>query len=76
MPSVGIGSELRRRGYPVSVITNPWFVPLVEEAGLDFIAVGERADYEKFLADSDLFVGQALRTPGSTVLDNPVGSHS
>jgi len=55
MPSIGIGWELRRRGYPVTVITNPWFASLVDEAGLDFIAVGVSADYERFMADGDVF---------------------
>ena len=55
LPPIGIGWELKRRGYPVTFMGNPHFEPRAAEAGLAFVKIGTLADYEKVMADSGIF---------------------
>ncbi|MEK8051137.1 nucleotide disphospho-sugar-binding domain-containing protein [Ideonella sp. DXS22W] len=60
LPSLAIGRELKRRGHAVAFAANPYFQGLAERAGLEVLAVGERAHHEAMMADNDLFDAQRL----------------
>ena len=49
-PFVGLGLELQRRGHRVTLVTNPYFRPLIERVGLPFIPVGTTEDYDRLTA--------------------------
>jgi len=55
LPFVAVGAELRDRGHRVSVTANPVFHELVEAAGLELVATGTVADYERVTADPRLW---------------------
>lgn len=46
-PYVGIGQTLRRRGHDVALLANPYFKSVAEDAGLEFIPVGEFLDLKE-----------------------------
>lgn len=46
-PFVGLGSRLRERGHDVTVATNEVFESLVERAGLGFVELSSREEFEK-----------------------------
>ena len=50
-PFVGIGRTLASRGHRVRVATNPHFGPMIERAGLSFVPMGDRATFDRWLAD-------------------------
>jgi UDP:flavonoid glycosyltransferase YjiC (YdhE family) len=54
-PFLGVGRVLRARGHHVTVITNGHFEPLSRSLGLEFIALGTEQDYQRVLADPDLW---------------------
>jgi UDP:flavonoid glycosyltransferase YjiC (YdhE family) len=54
-PFVGLGRALQRRGHEVTVFTNAYFGPLIESAGLGFVAVGTVEDYQRCLGNPDLW---------------------
>jgi len=54
-PFVGLGLVLKRRGHDVSIHTNGYFRPLVERAGLRFVEVGTKEEYESAVANPDLW---------------------
>ncbi len=54
-PFVTIGRELQRRGHRAILITNPYFRKQIEEAGLDFIGVGDEQQYLEVTNDPDLW---------------------
>ena len=54
-PFVAIGRELQRRGHRAILITNPYFRKQVEEAGLDFIGIGDEQQYLEVINDPDLW---------------------
>ncbi|MDB5331704.1 MAG: glycosyltransferase, partial [Phycisphaerales bacterium] len=54
-PFVGLGLALRARGHRVRVIVNPFFGPLVEQAGLEFIPLGTTDYYLRMLDNPDLW---------------------
>jgi rhamnosyltransferase subunit B len=39
-PFVALGLELQRRGHRATILTNPFFAPLVESVGLEFVPIG------------------------------------
>ncbi len=43
-PYVGVGQALRRRGHEVALLANPYFKRVADDAGLEFIPVGEYLD--------------------------------
>ena len=55
LPPIGIGWELKRRGYPVTFVGNSYFERQATDAGLAFVSVGTITDYEKVMADADIF---------------------
>ncbi|GAA1635427.1 glycosyltransferase [Georgenia ruanii] len=54
-PIVAIGTVLAGRGHRVSVLTNPHFRAMVEDAGLELAPIGTAAAYDRALADPDLW---------------------
>ena len=54
-PFVGIGTELRRRGHAVTIVTNPMFQEIVTAANIEFLPVGTREDYLKIIENADLW---------------------
>jgi UDP:flavonoid glycosyltransferase YjiC (YdhE family) len=54
-PFIGLGAELVRRGHRVAVVTGEAFEPVVRGAGLEFVSIGTRQEYESHLADPDIW---------------------
>jgi hypothetical protein len=54
-PFVGIGRALRERGHDVTVAANEYFKPMVEKAGLEFIAIGTAEEYREMATDPALW---------------------
>ncbi|HEX3035414.1 MAG TPA: nucleotide disphospho-sugar-binding domain-containing protein [Thermodesulfobacteriota bacterium] len=54
-PFVGLGIELKQRDHLVTVITNPYFKPVIERAGLSFIPLGTVDDYRATIGNPDLW---------------------
>jgi rhamnosyltransferase subunit B len=54
-PFVAIGSELKRRGHQVTLVTSAYFEPLARGAGLDFVGLGTPGDYRATVDDPDLW---------------------
>lgn len=54
-PFVGLGAALRDRGHRVTVLTNSHFGPMIDQAGLNFIALGGEDDYQQALNDPKLW---------------------
>jgi len=46
-PMVGVGLELKRRGYAVTFLSNDYFKPRILAAGFEFISVGTLEQYHK-----------------------------
>ena len=54
-PSIWLGKLLQSRGHGVKVITTPIFRDVVQQAGLEFIGIGDEAEYMSFLSHPDLW---------------------
>ncbi|MBX3470900.1 MAG: glycosyltransferase family 1 protein [Planctomycetes bacterium] len=54
-PFLGIGQELRRRGHDVTLVSAGVFAGAAARAGLDFVAHPTAEEYERALADPDLW---------------------
>src|SRR5262245_47801069 len=54
-PLVGLGVELARRGHRVTVYTHGHFRPLVEKAGLEYVEIGDAAEYYAVMRNPDLW---------------------
>jgi rhamnosyltransferase subunit B len=54
-PFVIVGRELRRRGHLVTLIAPEVFAGVASNAGLDFVPVGTRAEYERATNNPDLW---------------------
>ncbi len=52
-PFVALGLALRRRGHQVTVITSAYFEQLIARAGLDFVGLGTREQFEEVLLHPD-----------------------
>jgi len=46
-PMVGVGLELKRRGYAVTFLSNDYFKPRIAAAGFEFVSVGTLEQYHK-----------------------------
>ena len=72
-PHVGIALALKRRGHDVSVLTSPYFEPLLSRVGLPLVPLGTEEDYHRTLEHPDLWrshralgvIGEAIRRHGS-----------
>jgi rhamnosyltransferase subunit B len=54
-PFIALGLALRDRGHRATILTNPYFQPLIEQQGLGFLPVGAVQDAEEAMADPDLW---------------------
>jgi UDP:flavonoid glycosyltransferase YjiC (YdhE family) len=54
-PFIALGIALRARGHRATILTNPYFQPLIEMQGLEFLPVGTLEDVGSALADPDLW---------------------
>ncbi|MEW6128269.1 MAG: nucleotide disphospho-sugar-binding domain-containing protein [Acidobacteriota bacterium] len=54
-PFIGIGQELRRRGYRVTLITSQFFEAQARDAGLEFLGLGSPDDYQTIIQNPDLW---------------------
>ncbi len=54
-PFIGIGQELKKRGFRVVLITSQFFETLARNAGLEFIGLGSTEDYQSIIQDPDLW---------------------
>lgn len=61
-PFVKIGTALHQRGHDVMVLSNNYFKTSVQDAGLDFTAVGSTGDFEKMVNTVD------LKNPAKTMM--------
>ncbi len=54
-PFLGLGLGLRARGHDVKILTNPHFQPLCERLGFHFLPFGTVEDFNRSIADPDLW---------------------
>ena len=54
-PSVAVALALRDRGHAVSVVTNPYFAPLLERVGLPLLPIGTVAQFDAVTANPALW---------------------
>jgi rhamnosyltransferase subunit B len=54
-PFIGIGQELKKRGFRVVLITSQYFETQARSAGLDFFGLGSAEDYQSIIQDPDLW---------------------
>jgi rhamnosyltransferase subunit B len=54
-PFIALGLALRARGHRATILTNPYFQPLIEQLGLHFLPVGTLADVDAAIADPNLW---------------------
>ncbi len=54
-PFIGIGKQLRERGFRVVLITSQYFEAQAHNAGLEFIGLGSTEDYQSIIQDPDLW---------------------
>jgi rhamnosyltransferase subunit B len=54
-PFIALGLALHARGHRATVLTNPFFQPLIERVGLHFLPVGTIGDFDAAIADPNLW---------------------
>jgi len=54
-PFIGIGEELKKRGFRVVLITSQYFETQARAAGLEFFGLGSSKDYQSIIQDPDLW---------------------
>ena len=54
-PFIGIGEELKKRGFRVVLITSQYFETQARSSGLEFFGLGSSADYQSIIQDPDLW---------------------
>ncbi len=54
-PFIGIGQELKKRGYRGTLITSQFFESQAYDAGLEFFGLGNVEDYQSIIQDPDLW---------------------
>jgi rhamnosyltransferase subunit B len=70
-PFVGMGLALRARGHRVTLITSGYFQGLAEKAGLDFVAVGTREEFQTIADNPDLWhPSKGIHAIIDTILSN------
>lgn len=55
LPLVGLGRALRSRGHAITLFTNDHFANLVQQAGLNFVAMGSAEEYDEVANHPDLW---------------------
>jgi len=54
-PFIGIGQQLKKRGFRVILITSQYFESQARSAGLEFFGLGSAEDYQAIIQDPDLW---------------------
>ncbi|MDO9300330.1 MAG: glycosyltransferase [Anaerolineales bacterium] len=54
-PFIGIGQQLKKRGFRVVLVTSQYFEAHARSAGLEFIGLGSAEDYQSIIQDPDLW---------------------
>ncbi len=54
-PFIAIGQALRRRGHEVDLLASAYFAERVSRAGLGFVAVGTLEDYQRGVANAEMW---------------------
>jgi rhamnosyltransferase subunit B len=54
-PFIGVGLGLSQRGYRVTLITSQFFETAAGDAGLEFLGLGSREDYQSIIENPDLW---------------------
>jgi rhamnosyltransferase subunit B len=54
-PFIGIGQELKKRGFRVVLITSQYFETQARSVGLEFYGLGDSEDYQSIIQDPDLW---------------------
>ncbi len=54
-PFIGIGKQLKARGFRVVLITSQYFETQARSAGLEFFGLGSTEDYQSIIQDPDLW---------------------
>lgn len=54
-PFIGIGQELKKRGFRVVLITSQYFELQARSVGLEFFGLGSAEDYQSIIQDPDLW---------------------
>jgi rhamnosyltransferase subunit B len=54
-PFIGIGKQLKERGFRVVLITSPYFEATARDEGLEFVGLGTTEDYLSIIQDADLW---------------------
>lgn len=55
LPMIGVGATMRRRGWRVQVIVNPYFADVVAQAGLELLPLGSAEEYRELTYHADLW---------------------
>lgn len=83
-PFIALGLALRARGHRATVLTNPYFQPLIERQGLGFVPLGTTLDFESALDDPDLWhprrsfkvVAQRMLVPAMAEIYRAIEAHA
>ena len=54
-PFIGIGQQLKKRGFRIALITSQYFEFQARSAGLEFFGLGSAEDYQAIIQDPDLW---------------------
>ena len=54
-PFIGIGQQLKARGFRVVLITSQYFESQARSVGLEFFGLGSAEDYQSIIQDPDLW---------------------
>lgn len=54
-PFIGIGQQLKKRGFRVVLVTSQYFEAHARSVGLEFIGLGSSEDYQSIIQDPDLW---------------------
>lgn len=55
LPMVGLAASAIARGHSATIVTNPHFRPIVEQAGAQFVPLGTAEEYEQLARHPDLW---------------------
>jgi rhamnosyltransferase subunit B len=83
-PFIALGLALRARGHRATILTNPFFQPLVDRQGLGFVPLGTTEDFESALHDPDLWhprkgfkvVAQRMMVPAIAEIYRAIERHA
>ncbi len=83
-PFIALGLALRARGHRATVLTNPFFQPLIERQGLGFVPLGTTGDFESALDDPNLWhprkgfkvVAQRMMVPAIAEVYRAIETHA